>query len=84
VIWPGITSQSRPVVFIEPSPRNQNEYYNGDTATVTVQHPFGRVITQVQLFVDGQEAGTQTATPYLFPLSGLANGEHELTARPPT
>lgn len=80
VIWPGVTSQSRPVVFIEPSPRNQNIYVDGDEVTVDVRHPFGRAITQVQLFVDGQPAGTQMTGPYRFTLSGLADGEHKLTA----
>lgn len=81
VIWPGITSQSRPVVFIEPSTRNQNEYFNSDIATVSVQHPFGKGITVVELYADGALLGADNAAPYTFSLAGLALGERILTAK---
>ncbi len=80
VIWTNISSQSRPVVFITPSTRNQNEFCNGDLVTVTAQHPFGRAITQVQLFADGLSLGLRTNAPYQFTLTGLTNGLHQLQA----
>lgn len=81
VTWPGVTSQSRPVVFIDPSARNQNEYFNGDDVTVAVQHPYGKAISQVELFVDGAPAGICTSPPCQFTLNGLGNGEHVLQAK---
>jgi len=81
VIWPGVTSQSKPIVFISPSSRNQNEYCNGDFVTVTVQHPFSKAITAVELLVDDVSKGIVTASPYKFTLSGISNGEHTLKAR---
>lgn len=81
VIWPNETSQSRPVVFIEPSSRNQNEYYNGDDVTVSVDHPFGESITQVELFVGGVPVGVDSTSPFTFVLGGLSFGEHVLTAK---
>lgn len=81
VMWPGVTSQSRPVVFIEPSPRNQDRYINGDSVTVSVSHPFGVATMQVQLFVGGEPAGSLTAAPWRFRLQGWAPGEHVVTAK---
>lgn len=81
VIWPGITSESKPVVFIQPSVRNQSDFCNGDTVTITVQHPFNRPISQVQLLVNGLSAGIDTTPPYSFTLSGLTPGNHVLMAR---
>lgn len=81
VIWPGITSISQPVVFIDPSPFNQNEYRNGDTVTVSVQHPFNRAITRVEMLVDGVSIGTDTSAPYSFTLSNLSTAVHLLQAK---
>ena len=81
VIWPGVVSQSRPVVFIEPAPRSGNSYRGGDRITVNVQHPFGKPIALVELFIDGYWMGVRHTPPYHFGLAGQSGGEHLLTAR---
>ena len=80
VIWPGVTSQSKPVVFIDPSPRNQNEYCNGDDVTFSVQHPYGKAITRVDLFVDNIWSGQDTSAPWSVNIDGLSLGSHTLKA----
>lgn len=81
VVWQDVTSQSKPVVFIDPSPRNQSDYYGGDSVSVSVQHPYGKAITRVELFVDGASAGVRTAAPWSCSLSGVSLGDHTLQAR---
>lgn len=80
VIWPYVSSLSKPVVFINPSTRNQNEFCIGDQITVNVQHPYSKTITRVDLVSDGVSLGSDTTAPYTFTLSGVALGSRTVQA----
>lgn len=81
VIWEGVESEPVPVVFIEPSPRSQNKYVNGDELRASVQHPEGRPIARVEWMIDGEAAGVDASEPFTLKLAGIPQAEHQIVAR---